>query len=323
MRALPILLVAALLLGAGAARAPLGDSMEAPAWSAGDFWEYRFNTTFEGSVYLDGTVRAAVSGVRAEVVQGVAQDVFVVNTSGLGALQGAFRLFNVSVPATGLWNLTGEEWVATASRKVAKSLVVITADGTVPVPVPGTAFHLSWTNLTTNAVVQDAFTYPVPFGHSGTVTLNSSWREEVVVEVDGNVTTFSDVGEADVSFQVALASRGNATVPAGTFETFVVRETWPDGTSDRFDYAPAAGNNARTGAYNASGGPVSRTELVAFRYRAMEPPADPTLLVIGTGLAVAAAVAAILLGIRWRRRRAAREEEFTPPSLREPPTSGP
>ena len=324
MRASPFLLAAALLLVAGSARAPLGGSMEAPAWSPGDFWEYRFNTTFEDSVYLDGTVRAAVSGVRAEVVRGVPQDVFVVNTSGLGVLRGSFQFSNVSIPATGTWNLTGEEWIATASRKIVKSLVVIAADGTVPVPVPGTAFHLSWTNLTANRVVQDTFTYPVPFGFSGTVTLNSSWREDVVIQLDDNPPeTLSNVNETEIGFGVALASRGNTTVPAGTFETFDVRETWPDGTSDRFDYAPAAGNNARTEAYNASGGPVSRTELVAFRYRASEPPADPTGTYVAVGLGIAAAVVAIALLVRWRRRRAAREKEYTPPSLREPPTSGP
>lgn len=323
MRALPILFVAGFLLVAGSARAPLGSSMEAPAWSAGDFWEYRFNTTFEGSIYLDGTVRAAISGVRAEVVRGVAQDVFVVNTSGLGILQGAFRLFNVSVPATGFWNLTGEEWIATASRKIVKSLVVITADGKVPIPIPDTDFHLSWTNLTMNRVVQDPFTYPVALGFSGTVTLNSSWQEDVVLQLDDNPPeTFSNVNETDVAFQVRVPNTATVTVPAGTFETFEIREAWPDGSSDRFDYAPAAGNNARTEAYNASGDSLSRTELVAYRYQASEPPADSSLLYLATGIGVAA-VASAALAVKWWRRRAAREEAYTPPSLREPPTSGP
>jgi len=324
MRSLPLLLAASLLLVAGAARAPLGTSMNAPAWTAGDFWEYRFNTTFENSVYLNGTVRAAVGETRTEVVRGVSVEVFVVNTSGRGIMAGAFEIFNASVPVSGAWNLTGEEWITTASRKIVKSLVVIDADGKVPVPVPDTDFHLSWTNLTTNVIVQDAFTYPVPLGFSGTVRANSSWREDVVVQLGGNPPgTFVNVNQTEVAFTVSVPATGNTSVPAGTFETFEVRESWPDGSSDRLDYAPRAGNNARTEAFNSSGGSVSRTELVAYRYRAAEPMGDPVVLAVGIGVVVAVAIGFAVLALRWQRRRSEREKEFTPPSLRDPPTSGP
>ena len=133
-----------------------------------------------------------------------------------------------------------------------------------------------------------------------------------------NTTT---VGVTEVTVAVSLSSRSNASVPAGTFETYVVRESWPDGASERFDYAPKAGNNVRTRTFNSTGAEVTRTELLSYRYRAGESPDPLATILIGAVVAIAVAAALTVLWISRRRRR--RDREYTPPSLREPPTSGP
>jgi len=292
--------------------------MDAPAWSPGDFWLYRFNSTFESSIFLNGTLRAEVQRLATVTVRGVPYDVFVVDTDGTGTLEGIFPTPLGDVPAAGFWNLTGEQLFATDSRKIVRTLITISAAGRVAIlDLP---FSLLWINSTSSRVVRDEWTYPVPVGFSGNVTLNASMAEDVFLQFGTNPPlNTSSLVEAEVTFAVSLESRSTATVPAGTFETYVVREAWPDGGTERFDYAPAAGNNARTRTFNTTGAEITRTELVSYRYRAGEtPPSVIPVLVAVLGIAVAVPLLAW-----WILRRRRREREYTPPSLRDPPTLGP
>ena len=318
MRALVgVLAIASVLLLAGTVRAPLTNSMEAPSWSAGDFWVYRFNSTFEGSAFLNGTLRADIVGVQNQTVRGIAQDLVVVETGGSGSLEGAFETPSGNVSAHGSWNLTGEQLFNEASRKIVKTLIRISAAGHVDVlDVP---FTLQWTNSTSNRVVADAWRYPIPVGYTGSVTLNSSMNEDLFLVFDSNPPLIVNSSvETEVTLAVSLLSTSTVTVPAGTFETYGVRETWTDGSVETFDYAPAAGNNARTQTFNSTGTEVSRTELVSYRYQASMPPNTIGTWVIVAGVAIGVAAAAVLVLLIVRRRR--RERTYTPPSLRDPPT---
>jgi hypothetical protein len=199
-----------------------------------------------------------------------------------------------------------------------RTLITISAAGQVGIlDLP---FSLLWINSTSSRVVRDEWTYPVPVGFAGNVTLNASMAEDVFLQFGTNPPlNSSTLVDAEVTFAVSLLSRSEATVPAGRFETYVVQESWPDGGTERFDYAPASGNNARTRTYNATGAEITRTELVSYRYRAGEAP--PSLLPILAAVLVIAV--AVPLVAWWFLRRRRREREYTPPSLREPPTSGP
>jgi len=92
--------VACILMIAGGARAPLPASMEAPMWSVGDFWEYRFNSTFQDTVFLNGTVRAEISEAANRTVRSIPQDVFVVPTVGSGRLEASLRRSQFRAPGT-------------------------------------------------------------------------------------------------------------------------------------------------------------------------------------------------------------------------------
>ncbi len=312
------LLLALVLLAPPPARAA-GAAMEAPAWTAGDYWVYRFNTTFEGFVFLNGTVRADLVALRNVTVRGVSMDAFVVDTRGNGTLEVSVILGTQELRAEGTWNLTGEEEFASASRVIVSSLLDITGEGRIgSLNAP---FTLHWINTTESRVVRDTWSYPVPPGASGEVVLNTSWSEDVFLRIDQNDTTpMNGTGVAEERIGLALANdTETATVPAGPFTTFIVNETWPDGERERFEYAPQVGNNARTVTYDGSGRQVGRTELLSYRYQALEPRAGfPLWAAVGIAVAVPAAV---VLGAWWLRRRRAREEAYTPPSLRDPPAT--
>ncbi len=310
---LALALAALLALSLPARAAP--SAMEAPAWTPGDSWTYRFNTTFEGFAYLNGTVRAEVLALQNATVRGASVETYLVDTTGNGTLEASFTL-GTTFRARGGWNLTGEERFAADTRVIVTSLFDITGEGRVQ--VLGTPFSLHWINSTESVVVGDTWRYPVPLGGSGAILLNTSWSEDVFARLDQNGTWSNRTGVSEIGIDLSLGARpGSAAVPAGTFETFAVDEAWPDGTHERFEYAPLAGNNARTLTTNATGGELSRTELVSYRYQALEPGAGVPLWAVAAGVAAAAAL--VLLAAWALRRRRAREEAYTPPSLRDPP----
>ncbi|HEY5538887.1 MAG TPA: hypothetical protein VIL58_05030 [Thermoplasmata archaeon] len=322
MRILPAVAIAALIIGAGLAHATTGTSLDAPNWSIGDFWEYAFNTTFEDTVSLDGRVRADVTALRNASVVRVGQDVFVVDAVGSGLLEGVFPSPLGDLPADGTWNLTGEQFITTRSRKIVQSLLDIRASGDAQVPLLGNRpFTFRWLNATTNRVELDEWTYPVAVGTLADIVLNSSWSDDVSITLTGfPPLTFNNTAIATHSLTLTLLRTDTLSVPAGNFDVFVIEERWPDNRREQSYYAPSVGNNAKTIEYNASGGEVSRTELLRYRYQASETGLDPIVIGAIVGGAILATMAAIIVARRWMRRRRAREERYTPPSLREPPT---
>src|SRR5207247_4685038 len=83
----PLAGVLALVVLGAPARAPLPSSMAAPSWTSGDFWDYRFDTSFGGFVWFNGTLHTEIVGAENRTVRGVAQDVYVVDTTGSGAVE--------------------------------------------------------------------------------------------------------------------------------------------------------------------------------------------------------------------------------------------
>src|SRR3989454_6562716 len=242
----PLVLVLALLILAAPARAPLPGSMTAPSWTAGDFWDYRFNTSFGGFVWFNGTLHTEIAGAENRTVRGVAQDVYVVDTTGSGAVDAS--------GANGTWTLTGEQLVSAGPRVVVRNLLRLDAQGTFGLGLP---FGVQWTNRTETRITRNDWAYPVPLGFSGAMSLNASFVETVHVTFGRNETWTNTSLETDVGLAVSLPGTDTILVPAGSFETFVIRETWPDGSGQRFDYAPRAGNNARTRTFSGTGGEVA------------------------------------------------------------------
>jgi len=226
VRILPAVAIAALIIGAGLAHATTGTSLDAPNWSIGDFWEYAFNTTFEDTVSLDGRVRADVTALRNASVVRVGQDVFVVDAVGSGLLEGVFPSPLGDLPADGTWNLTGEQFITTRSRKIVQSLLDIRASGDAQVPLLGNRpFTFRWLNATTNRVELDEWTYPVAVGTLADIVLNSSWSDDVSITLTGfPPLTFNNTAIATHSLTLTLLRTDTLSVPAGNFDVFVIEE---------------------------------------------------------------------------------------------------
>jgi hypothetical protein len=104
-----------------------------------------------------------------------------------------------------------------------------------------------------------------------------------------------------------LENQVRVDTPAGPFDTYRIRQAYPDGTYTLSFFAPAAGNDARTETHNQTT-EFSSADLVAYRYQALEP---AKFLGLTSDQWIIAAVVGATAGafgfVWWWRRRRKRE----------------
>lgn len=298
MRLIPVLLLVVVLL---AAARPARADVEAPRWSAGDFWDYRVRIAVEdGLLILNGTLRVTVASLGPAVVKNATVVAYTTQLVGRGDVQTS----GTGPQVHGRWNLSGEQRVESVGFKVVSSVTEVDANGVADPFIP---FWFQVQNATESAILTDTWQYPLDVGKAGTLVTNTSFRERVRF---GYGTTSQDTtAQGTYNRSLAFDARGasRVTAPAGGFDALELRIAWPSGETDSWFYSAAVGNNVRTETRNATGGKVAEGELLTYRYRALEPPASFLGLPLMTWSVVAGAVAgASIAAVAWfllRRRR--------------------
>ncbi|HKZ98981.1 MAG TPA: hypothetical protein VJ326_05275 [Thermoplasmata archaeon] len=302
-----LILTACSLSVPGSARA------DAPALRVGDSWTYRTNTSFAEGFVLNGTARFTLAARGNVSVEGTDHDAFRVEIRGEGAIHGEVPVNGGSVPISGTWDLVGEELLTASGLKVVSSLLELLAQGvTQPFSQP---FVLRVRNLTRFTILDDSWRFPVDVGDAGSVRSRFNASEDVSFRYSLFDDTSNSNGTGERTLAYRVESRSDVQTPAGRFEAYAIRETWPDGRYDVLHFAAAVGNNARTQSYNETGAQVATTELVAYRYQALEP--ATFLGLTATGWAIGLIVASVTTAAAswaWRRRRMALRPPPTPPT---------
>lgn len=307
----PVLL-AVLLLGLvpGADAA----SIDAPRLTAGDFWTFRTNSTLPAGFVLRGEFTSTVRDRTTVTLEGASVDVFRLDVSGSGTASGRAQPPYGSGSVTGTWILTGQEFLEAADLKLAYSLLDLTVNGTYEGLL---SFRFHVTNTTTYRVLQNAWTYPLQEGGSGSVVYRLNYSQDGVLTYGFTMNSTHTNGTATWAVLYAMDPATGVSTPAGTFSAYPVQETWPDGSRDRRYYAPAVGNDVRTEAFNETGSPVGTTELVTYRYQAAEPP-RVLGLTANEWILVGTAVGTGVLATVFLLRRRAKRRGPVPPSMQGP-----
>ena len=294
-----------------------------PQYAVGDFWLYRLNSTEAAIFALNGTLNVSVESFGSRVVNGTSVAVVQMLFQGSGVLGWSPEL-NATEPLDGTWEIQGSESWEASAYKLVHGYLRVEGSGTFS----SQPFSFENVNVTDNVVWNDTWLFPLDDEGSGRIVSNTTYSMWTNASFPPPIGLQSNHTEGGFVHTVNLTTEGlwAPRVPAGIWETLRVNESQEEGYVHHY-YAPAIGGDARTDTFNATGGVVSRLELLAYRYQAAEtspptPAADYTLVIVATTAAAAGIVTAIAL----RRRRKARvewrsyEEEI---AEGDPPTGGP
>lgn len=276
---------------------------DAPAIRVGDAWTYETDTTFEEGFRLDGRATFTVDARRTVTVERTDHaDALLIQAQGEGTIGGSVPLNGGRVPVSGTWDLVGEQVLESDGLKIVSSFLELAAQGvTQPFHQP---FTLRVRNLTTFAILDDSWRFPVDVGDEGSVRSRANGTEEITFRYLSFENTTNTNGTEERTLLYRVEGRSDVDTIAGRFDAYEIRETWPDGRYDLLFFSPTVGNNVRTVSFNETGEEVATTTLVSYRYQALEP---PTFLGLTAGgwtiaLAVAAAGSAAAVWILHHRR---------------------
>ncbi len=315
-----VVLVSIFLLGLGV-QGSATSTITRPSWSVSDFWTYRTNTTLATGFNLTGEATYTMKGTQPYDEGGIRIQADRLDLSGAGTASGYVAVGNGSVAVRGQWILTGEELLEPTDLHTVLSLADLSVNGTYALGVP---FDLRVQNTTTFEILSDGWTYPLSTGGQGDVVVAYNFTQDIRSTATGDDHSN---GTGVWTLRYGMSGSVPATVPAGTFLTYPIMETWPDGSAERSFFAVEAGNSVLTESYGPDGTLVAISVLTAYRYQAMEPATFLGLTVTQwTIVAPVAAVVAIAAVLVWRRFR--RGHNRRPPTVGGPPsppdlTSGP
>lgn len=279
------------LLAPTAAASNGGVSVEGPLLTPGDSWTYRTNTSLESGLSLEGRVTLTVRARAPALVEGTIYDAYDMSVSGAGTADGIVGTRFGPTAASGSWILTGRQLMEARGLKFVSRILDLEANGTLQTQPGPLAFALRVQNTTSYRLQGGAWHFPLRIGDSAVVSSQMNYSEDFGLSIGLQTTLLHSAGLVWWNVTHALLDPMGVQTPAGEFETYPIREMYPDGSSTIFFYAPLAGNHARTETRNETT-EVSRSEIVAYRYQALEPAGFLGLTPIAW-----AAIAAVCVGV--------------------------
>jgi len=290
-----------LAVGLLAAEAGPAAAVEAPRLAVGDHWTYFTNTTTQDGFRLVGTATFAIDARAVFVLNGRSHDVFRVEVGGSGNASGRVEFEGKTYSLSGTWTLAGEEFLEVSGLKIVSSYVRLLATGrTQPLNL---ALTIRVENTTTFEILDDAWRFPVDAGDVGTLTERLNASEEFLARAGLSEERSSTNGTGIRTLRYRAEAEERLSVPAGTFDTIRINETWPDGRYTHLYYASAVGNNVRSESFNAIGTKIASTDLESYRYQSTEPSPPSWLTILESSLIVAAIASAVVVLIVRRRKR--------------------
>jgi hypothetical protein len=315
VRGLPAVVVLVLLLVTSlGSTAGNPTTVEGPLLGRGDYWTYETNTSFAAGLTLDGRVTLTVTDRSTITGEGIPFDAYNLSLSGGGTASGTFVTQFGSMNGSGSWILTGWELMEVRGLKRLWTVVDLEANGTLdakPFPLP---FALRVQNTTRYRIEADAWHFPLQVGNSTVVAERMDFTEDVGFFAGFPTTPRRTSGVARWNVTYTLGGPVRINTLAGAFDAYPINETYPDGTSTRMFFAPVAGNYARTESRNQTS-ELGTTDLVAYRYQALEPPRFLGLTLDQWAIAVVV-IAGGATGFVWwwrKRRRRGTDEPVIPP----------
>ncbi len=229
------------LMALGIIPSNVSGELEKPTYHVGDEWKYTMTETKQG---MSGTITIKITGSTTVTANGIDYDVWSVKQEGNGTIS--------SGAMSGTWTITNAvEYNTKSDLATVKHVMNMNMSGTY-----GTyPFSASTHNETTyNPPIGGPKTIHV--GDQGSINSTATSYEAMHMEVSGHPELTQDTSKNstyNASKSYICLNKETVTVTAGTFDTYVIKSTSPDGSYSMNYVSSKVGAEVTSESYNTSG----------------------------------------------------------------------
>jgi hypothetical protein len=242
----------------------IGNTMGA-TYHKGDFWEYDYEEYYE-DMDMDGTMRMEVTGWDKVSVQGVTYDTTVVTFSSDGTIYGS----DSGVVITGTYTATGKYYYQESNDELIKSITNLDMDGTATYMGYTNDFSSTAYNESSYYLLEDNQATNIKVGDLGNSKASVTYHSTMHHEMAGSTDDSSEDGTFQEDKDYNCLKKEKVTVPAGTFDTYLIRTTKSDGSYFLDWYSKKAGQSVRGEAYDSEGDKIVSMELISYKFKGSE-----------------------------------------------------
>jgi len=235
-RALALAMLAMMLLQSALLSAPESEAIapthfptDVPTWEAGDEWTYEVSDN-SSSMTTEMELMLRVEGLESVQVGTSSFECYVLDIS--GKVTGTSGIYTL----TG--NVAGTRWVRRSDLALIKEQTTI--NGTAMVVIfPGT--YVAFQNHSYDPPLEE-YDFPLDAQDSWSESSSEDYQNDEYINIAGLFDfNNTDNGTTTANFSAVYAGLSQATVPAGTFATDLIRMTTANGTVERH-YSDSVGN---------------------------------------------------------------------------------
>ena len=225
---------------------------------------------------MTGNLTAEITGESTVLVSDTEYDCYVAEMTG----GGQYDFMGI----VGTWTMDGKGYMQKSDLADVKMDLAITTE----ITQPESHTIIGITNTTYSHSLKEA-DFPLTVGKIWTVTTTENVTSKNIIDgfefPEETITT-------EISRTYNCTRTETTTVPAGTFDTFVIKYTDQDGNYAEYYYSPEVGSTVKELSYSADDTLLFSMELLEFSYT---PPVTP--LELGWWVWVVIGVIVVIVGV--------------------------
>jgi len=248
----------------------LGANLDFPKWQVGNWW--KFNVEIFGETNLVGTETTTIVRDDSDVFQNEQNfTCFQLETLGGGTIYGNVDGSEIG----GTWTLNMNNYLMKSDYSWVFTHLIYeettkSDDSTGTIPISFIANEI----ITIKIVNEITFNPPFGANDGFPLTIGKSWSSATTettksqIIVNGNTEAITESEAYTKTF--LILRKETIVISAGEFETYVIKQTDPDGTYSEGFYSPKVGTNIKEIKYDSTGTIETTRELLDYEYKSPE-----------------------------------------------------
>ncbi|MHA1221006.1 MAG: hypothetical protein ACTSQB_04665, partial [Candidatus Heimdallarchaeota archaeon] len=245
----------------------LGANLDFPKWQVGNWW--KFNVEIFGETNLVGTETTTIVRDDSDVFQNEQNfTCFQLVTLGGGTIYGNVDGSEIG----GTWTLNMNNYLMKSDYSwVFTHLIYEETTSSDDLTGTITISFIAEEIITIKIVNEITFNPPFGANDGFPLTIGKSWSSATTettksqIIVNGNTEAITESEAYTKTF--LILRKETIVISAGEFETYVIKQTDPDGTYSEGFYSPKVGTNIKEIKYDSTGTIETTRELLDYEYK--------------------------------------------------------